>query len=181
MTDRDPTPTGNLEIARAQPEDLNSTLTLFDEAVAWLNRKGIPGQWGTEPFSSNPRFAQRLAAWIESGVLYTARRGGELLGVIAISPDAPRYAATEVQGRPGPAFYLEAFTTRRSEKGQGVGRALLEFAEAHARLQGAAWLRLDCWAGNPDLCAYYERAGYQPFGQCRLGEWVGQLFEKPVQ
>ena len=82
---------------------------------------------------------------------------------------------------PGPALYLEAFTTKRRHEGRSIGSTLLRWAERYAKAEGAAWLRLDCWAENEGLCAYYQRAGFLPCGQFQLGHWRGQFFEKALR
>lgn len=43
---------------------------------------------------------------------------------------------------------------------QGLGRRLLQAAEASARDAGAAQLWLDCWSGNDRALAFYTACGY---------------------
>lgn len=47
-------PGGELSIMLATRDDLYPVLKLFDEAVAWLNARGLANQWGSEPFSISP-------------------------------------------------------------------------------------------------------------------------------
>lgn len=178
---RTETPLGELEISAAAPGDLPEILTLFDEAVLWLNNKGITGQWGTTPFSAQPNMQQRLNRWIEAGDLFVGRVEGDLVGVLAVSEHIPEYAVSEWERRPARACYLEAFTTNRRYQGRGVGSALIKWAEAYSLERGVGRLRLDCWGENAALCAYYEGQGYTPCGDFRVGNWRGQLFEKAVQ
>ncbi len=48
-----------------------------------------------------------------------------------------------------------------AREGQGIGRALLDYAAAWAREHGAAALTLNVFPGNARARALYERAGYQ--------------------
>lgn len=46
-------------------------------------------------------------------------------------------------------------------EGQGIGRALLQYAEDWARNEGFPWLTLSVFAQNERARAVYERAGFQ--------------------
>lgn len=53
-------------------------------------------------------------------------------------------------------------------RGQGVGRALIEFLEAAAPQRGCTLIRLETGPYQPEALALYERMGYTrrgPFGQ----------------
>jgi GNAT superfamily N-acetyltransferase len=90
------------------------------------------------------------------------------------------YARVASSGR-GAGGYLEAFAVHRDHAGQGVGAALLAWAEAEAEEQGLGRLYLDCWAENLSLRAYYRRAGFCEIGTLALATWRGTLFEKALK
>lgn len=72
-------------------------------------------------------------------------------------------------------LYIETLAARRGWRRQGVGRALLRFAESLARELGRAWLGLTVTQGNTPAVALYEREGY------RRGHWrVAVLRGKPA-
>src|SRR5689334_22115890 len=118
-------PFGTLEISVAQPKDLSEVLGLFDDAVAWLNARGVTGQGGTTPFSAAPRSEPRFMGWITPGALFVARQEGRIVGCVALAEQPPTYAAHLWQTFPATAYYLEAFTTARDRAGEGIGTALL--------------------------------------------------------
>lgn len=163
-------------------DDLVNILALWDEAVAWLVAKGIEGQWGSTPFSQLPAMRERCLSWLRNGELFIAREGdaygGPIVATLALVATIPHYAASAWGPAPDKGLYLEAFTTARIRHGSGLGRALLTWAEAYTLEQGKTVLRLDCWAENEALQAYYRGAGFQPRGTFRLGNWEGQMFEK---
>jgi GNAT superfamily N-acetyltransferase len=171
---------GTLWIIPACAEDLPELLSLFDDAVAWLVRRGITQQWGTTAFSEIPQMHKRFMEWIDRGELFVARSDDKLVGTLALSKVAPHYVAHLWQSFPESACYLEAFTTTRSLVGQGIGQALLQWAEHYALQQGKNTMWLDCWADNHALCGYYQRAGFAPRSEFLVGEWRGQLFEKSL-
>lgn len=170
-----------LRITPAREEDLDEILALFDEAIEWLGARGLSGQWGTRPTSELPQMQNRFREWIERGSLFVARSDGELVGTVAVGAGVPAYAAEVLAPLPGPAFYLEAFATTRRHAGSGIGAQILSWAEEYTTRQGQRYLRLDCWADNPGLCAYYKRAGYRAIDEFFVGTWRGQLFEKAYQ
>lgn len=68
----------------------------------------------------------------------------------------------------GPAYgELKRMWVNPDYRGQGIGRAVLEFLEAQARLRGCARFTLETGVLQPEALTLYERAGYvrcAPFG-----------------
>lgn len=169
-----------LSITRASKEDLWPILSLFDEAVVWLNQRGREKQWGSEPFSASPALQEQFMGWINQETMFVARLAEDIVGSLALSPVAPPYIADRWESFPASAFYLEAFVTKRSLAGQGIGRALLRWAERYTRESARTTIWLDCWGENADLVRYYQRMGFVPRGEFMVREWRGQLFEKEL-
>lgn len=166
-------------IVPASRGDVPAIYAIFDGAVAWLVAKGISGQWGAAPLSQMDADQSRFNRWIDAEIFYVAKLGDQVVGTIILNPAPPHYAAAEWLAMPRQALYIEAFATARAYEGQGIGGRMLAWAADQARAQGINWLRLDCWAGNPDLRAYYARQGFTECGSCKSGEtWIGALFEK---
>ncbi|MGH2510147.1 MAG: GNAT family N-acetyltransferase [Ktedonobacteraceae bacterium] len=169
-----------ISIVPANNDDLLPILSLFDETVVWLNQRGLAGQWGTEPFSTSAKTRERFMGWIEHGAMFVARYQAGIVGTLVLNPTAPRYIADRWEHFPTSAFYLEAFVTARTLLYQGLGHALLQWAEQHARAVGKVTLWLDCWAENTALVHYYKEAGFTPRGEFGNATWRGQLFEKSL-
>jgi GNAT superfamily N-acetyltransferase len=167
-----------ISVVPATVDDLPAILTLFEEVQRWLAARGLEGQWGTRPISTIPAQMQRFHDWIAEGTLFAARIETEVVATHVLTATVPPYAQAPWQAFPMPALYIEAFVVSRRHAGSGIGLALLGWAEAVARRQNAAFLRLDCWAANDALCAYYRKAGFVPVGQIDIGTWPCQLFEK---
>jgi putative acetyltransferase len=68
----------------------------------------------------------------------------------------------------GPAYgELKRMWVNPDYRGQGIGRAVLDYLEAQARLRGCARFTLETGVRQPEALTLYERAGYQrcgPFG-----------------
>lgn len=172
--------TGRIKLRLADLGDLTAIVGLFDDSVAWLVEQGIERQWGTTPFSAVPERVERFKNWISEGVCYVATVGDEIVGTMVLTDGVPEYAKKVAENLPVPALYVEAFTTKRSYTGAGVGTVMLNWADHHTRTQGIKYLRLDCWADSPKLPGYYAGHGFIPLADFYVGEWRGQLFEKPL-
>ena len=57
---------------------------------------------------------------------------------------------------------------------------LVEHAARLAREHGASRLRVDCWAGVPELPAAYERLGFTRVGGFEVGDWAGAILTRPL-
>jgi GNAT superfamily N-acetyltransferase len=171
---------GAISVSQARKDDLLPVLSLFDEAVVWLNQRGIKKQWGTEPFSTSPHIHEQFMGWINREAMFVARLNDHIVGSLALNPAALSYIASRWESFPSSAFYLEAFVTSRALTGQNIGHALLQWAEHYTRESGRTTIWLDCWNENAVLVRYYQQMGFVPRGEFMVKEWRGQLFEKQV-
>lgn len=62
-----------------------------------------------------------------------------------------------------PLLNIHDIVVRREMRGLGVGRHLLDFAEAQARALGCCKLTLEVLSGNRTAIKSYENAGYRPY------------------
>jgi GNAT superfamily N-acetyltransferase len=151
------------------PADVDTVLGLLDEAVRWLTSRGRTGQWGTEPFSTNPKRVEQLAAWTDD--LHLAELDGVAVGAMALG-DAPSYAPPSDV----PEVYVTALVGSR--RGRGAGRLLLDHARAIALERGVDRLRVDCYAGDDrTLIGFYVSAGFTPTTPFTVDTWPGQVLE----
>jgi len=59
-------------------------------------------------------------------------------------------------------LYIDDLCIDEGERGQGVGRALFEYARAYAKELGCYNLTLNVWECNTGAKAFYERLGLVP-------------------
>ncbi len=100
---------------------------------------------------------ERCRDW--DGVLLVAERDGRIVGYACVYR---RYVSDELDDPPGEMGYLSDLVVADAARGAGVGRALLEAAEAEVRAIGGDTVRLSVLAGNERAREIYERAGYAP-------------------
>ena len=171
---RDRVVPGPFQIRTGSPGDAPLVLEMFDAAVRWLVARGLTEQWGTEPFSSDPKRVAAAAGWASGGGLRICETAGRPVAAMVLG-DAPPYVPQATE----PEVYVVALVTSRTPEARGAGRALLDTAEHEARAQGVRLLRVDCFAGNDGaLVRLYESAGYEPVAPFLVGEWPGQLLRR---
>jgi GNAT superfamily N-acetyltransferase len=165
---------GELTIRPGRSDDFAPLLAMFDEAVAWMVARGQPGQWGDQPWSTQPRRVARVRGFTQEG-LWIAECDGEPAGALKIGPTAPEYVPPAEE----PECYVQLLLTSRRHAGEGIGSALLDLARERTRQARLRLLRVDCWAGaGGRLVAYYVRNGFTPTDTFTVGDWPGQVLEQ---
>ncbi|RKT55100.1 GNAT family N-acetyltransferase [Saccharothrix australiensis] len=166
-----------MEIRRGGPADLPAIMAMLDGAVAWLDASGRTGQWGSEPWSADPRRAGRIADRVREDTVWIAEVDGEPAGALTHSPEPMDYVPAVDE----PELYVRLLVTSRAFTGLGVGAALLDHARDQARRQGIDLVRVDCYAGGDGrLVRYYRSRGFTPVETFTVGDWPGQLLSDRV-
>ncbi|KQW06598.1 acetyltransferase [Leifsonia sp. Root4] len=168
-------------LRRSVPADAPAVLRLFDEAIAWFVRIGNTGQWGTEPFTGQTLWEERVAEWCTGSESWVATQPE--LGVcgLLVLGDAGGYvpAATE------PELYVRSLIGSRDPRAKGTGRRLLALADERAADAGVGLLRVDCYAGGSgELIGFYESCGYTRTDTFTVEkdpqDWPGQVLARRI-
>ncbi|MDB5495517.1 MAG: family N-acetyltransferase [Phenylobacterium sp.] len=115
-----------------------------------------------------PALRADLAANPHARILMLRADDGALLGTVWLEP---------VEG--GETWYLGMLTIRPDLQTAGLGRSLLEGAEAHAQAAGARRIRMTVVAIRETLIAWYERRGYGLTGETRPWPYEDERFGQP--
>ncbi|HWM74293.1 MAG TPA: GNAT family N-acetyltransferase [Nocardioides sp.] len=155
-------------------DDTATVLGLLDDAVVWLNSRGITQQWGTRSFSGDPKRVAAAEGWVRSGRGVIAARDGLPAGVLVVG-EATAYVPPPTE----PELYVILLVAGRDPSARGVGHTLLRCAEAAGRELGVAGLRVDCYAGGDRaLVHFYESAGFTRTETFDVQGWPGQVLER---
>jgi ribosomal protein S18 acetylase RimI-like enzyme len=129
--------------------------------AGWLVEHGMSEQWGAEPPSSEAVFVARMSSWIKDGEAVVAiDPNGDVHGYAVTGSFPPPYLDPIVAKRAAEdAYYVYTVASRMRLESRGAARSLLMWAVEQARALGVTYLRLDCWAENAQLRAYYENLG----------------------
>jgi GNAT superfamily N-acetyltransferase len=159
-------------IRRGTDADFTETMRLMDEAIAWLAGQGRTGQWGSDPWSTNERIAGRLREEWDGNDPWVAEIDGRVVGAMLLGSGPLPY----IDPIEEPEVYLHLLVTDRSRKGSGIGAALVAKAKEEAAARGVDLIRVDCYGGDDrKLVSAYERMGFTPIRDFKVGEWPGQL------
>ncbi len=91
---------------------------------------------------------------------FVAELDGHLIGFVHLRPGLPQATAV-----PAPGVELERLYVQEPFVRQGIGRALLQRAEAAARDLGARTLWLTAWVHNHRALRFYAASGYRDVGR----------------
>ncbi|WP_248964504.1 GNAT family N-acetyltransferase [Sphaerisporangium perillae] len=155
-------------------------LALFDRAVEWLVALGLDGQWGSIPWSAQPKSVAGITRLSGSGGMRVAEIDGVPVGAMWLG-DAPDFVPAVCE----PEIFIDAFVVDRRYAGHHIGQVLLDQARTEATGRGIGLLRLDCWAGGDQkLIRYYERAGFTRAERFTLPHildgWEGQVLTQRI-
>jgi GNAT superfamily N-acetyltransferase len=164
-----------LEIRDGGSDDIDWLLGLFDEAVEWMVARGQSRQWGSRPFSGDPKRIAQAGGMIDSGGLRVAELDGEPVAALIVG-----IAPLHVPPPEAPELYINLLLSSRRHAGNRLGSALVRRAIAEARERDAEVLRVDCWAGAPSLVRWYRDQGFVPTGTFDVDGWSGQILAMPV-
>jgi GNAT superfamily N-acetyltransferase len=162
-------------IRRATPDDLHPVLSLFDSAIEWFKTFGNDEQWGTAPFSTQPRQIERVTQWLSQPGAWIAELPGlPTAGALVLGAKHDYIPAVDED-----EIYVRLLIGSHVPEAKGIGRALLAFADDQALSARTSLLRVDCYnGGSGSLPRFYESCGYRRTEQFLVGEWPGQVLER---
>jgi ribosomal protein S18 acetylase RimI-like enzyme len=147
-----------MQIEPATPDDLAAA------RAAYAHAREIQRQEGSTLW---PEFGDAsILAEIAAGRLLRVIDGGALVGVFSVAYDD---AAIWGERERGEHVYLHRIARAAGSSVRGLFGAVLAWALEHCRGLGRRGLRMDTWADNTALIAYYERQGFRVVGRRRIG------------
>ncbi|CAM3914722.1 GNAT family N-acetyltransferase [Cohnella lubricantis] len=149
-----------MNIVKADLNDLDSLMRLYQAAMNHLIHNGID-QWDEE-YPDRETLREDLEAGCLFGIV-----GGDsrYIGAIVMNEEEDTdYSAIPWEDARGKVLYLHRLVVHPDRQGQGIGRTLLQFAEATAANNGYSSIRLDAYSANPIALNLYERYGYSRRG-----------------
>jgi GNAT superfamily N-acetyltransferase len=146
-----------MDVRTAGPEDASAYVALAQAAQAWLQSRGL-GQYIP---AAHDEYAAMIRSRIESGTLFAVWEMGEAVAFFNLDPAPSLWWPAD----DAPALYLAGMVVARSARGRGVGKFIIRWCAAEAVRDGRRAVRLDCHAGNPWLCGYYESQWFELRGR----------------
>jgi ribosomal protein S18 acetylase RimI-like enzyme len=148
-----------VQVRAARPDDAPVVHDLVQSAYArYVSRIG------RRPGPMDHDYGEKVAR----GYVSVAEEAGRVVGLIVLIPASDHLLVENVAVDPG-------------SQGQGIGRALLAFAEAAARDAGFSTLRLYTHAAMTENLAFYPRLGYREVGRRTDSGFERVFFSKPLE
>ena len=122
-----------------------------DQAAALWEESGLVRAW------NDPRADIEAALACATSTILAARDGGRVVGTVMAGYDGHR----------GWLYYV---AVTPSQRGRGLGRALMTAAERWLAEQGARVIRLMVRAENEGVTSYYRSLGYEDSNMLVLGK-----------
>jgi GNAT superfamily N-acetyltransferase len=141
-----------MEIRRAIVEEVETYFELARAAQAWLRSRGL-GQYVP---AAHVEYADAIRARAEAGTLYAVRDDEAAVAFFSLDPAPSPWWPADGE----PVLYLAGMVVGRRARGRGVGGQIIRWCAHEATRRGCRFVRLDCHAGNPWLCRYYESQGF---------------------
>jgi len=162
-----------LTITQASPNDLPVVMAILDEAAAWLVAKGID-QW---PSPQPQGLWRKIERSIEASTVYVVYHEGheEPIATLRLEWNDGYWPEDAELGG-----YIHSLAIRTAAHGQGIGKAIIEWAKMEVQARGRHYLRLDCLARNPNLCGYYEKLGFSRVRELVDRDYTAALYQMQV-
>lgn len=159
----------NSQLKKATPTDLSELTTLINSAYRGdSSRKG----WTTEADllggirTSEASLAETIAQPNATILLHRDEATDALIGCVYLE-------------RKGDLMYLGMLTVAPEIQARGIGKKLLQEAEAHARSLGCRTAEMTVISRRAELIAWYERRGYALTGETRPFPMGDERFGQP--
>lgn len=148
----------DLVIEVATRDDLAAIRGVYDDARAFQRAQGslLWLDFGDES----------ILGQIDAGMLCRVMHGDDFAGVFTVAYEDPLLWGDRDRGE---HIYLHRIARAASFTGRGLVAAVIEWARAHCRAIGRRGLRMDTWASNDALLAFYARFGFEVVGHVRPG------------
>lgn len=147
-----------MEIERTMRDDLPSVLEIYRQARAYQYQQTGYG-WPEFPVS----FIE--AEIREKRHFRVLDEQGEIAGVLSVVYTEP-VIWNDSGGKE--ALYLHRMAIPNRYRGKSIAAKMIAWAVTEAGKQNRKYVRLDTWANNEMLTAYYQRLGFALIGKKQL-------------
>src|SRR5690606_30030474 len=104
-------------IRQASARDASAVVTMFDAAIDWFVEIGNTAQWGTTPFSRDPKRVDRVRSWCRApGAWLEVDEEGTALGALVLGDAHDYVPAPEL-----PELYVKVLISSRASRARGAG------------------------------------------------------------
>lgn len=147
----------SLAIVNSTSADIDTIFEFYDLAVAH-QKKVFHKHW--EGFS-NDLVLQEIAENRQYKILIN----GKTAGVFAVTFNDPQIWQERDQDA---AIYIHRIVTHPDFRGYGLVNEIILWAKEYAQANQLQYIRIDTWADNEKLLAYYTGCGFELVGSIKI-------------
>ena len=151
-SDRDPTPPGDVTISSAGTDDADRLADLWVDLAADQRRYGSHLEGG----ANREAIHETMLRHAVTDTVRLARRDGVVVGFVTFGVESGRYDQDVARGT------IHNVYVDPSDRGEGIGGALLAAAERELDSLGVGVVALEAMARNDAARSFYARHGYAP-------------------
>lgn len=164
-----------IKLISAKPSEIQTAFELLKHASEKLEGKGIK-QWD---YWQNP--PQEKIDWVNAGFkagefYFIKNEENDTLGIVRMLDEDQLYWGRQTEK----AKYIHSLVVHEDFAGLAIGKQVVQMIEQVARNTGCDFLRLDCDASNPKLCAYYTKQEFKKVGEKKLPLGIYNLYQKEI-
>jgi ribosomal protein S18 acetylase RimI-like enzyme len=145
----------SLQIRKVGLDSLPAILGILQETALWLQDKGID-QW--QPFLDAEEAKNIVTKRFGEGEVFLGFLDRVPVATITLQWRDEFWAEMGLDAESG---YIHTMAVSRSHAGLGLGKELLDWAQAYFSEAGKLRMRLDCIEKNLRLCRYYDQLGFK--------------------
>lgn len=147
----------NIQIHNSQQNDIDTIFEFYDMAVAH-QKKVFNKHW--QGFSR-----ELVKTEIAENRQYKILVDGELAAIFAVTFNDPEiWEEKDAQ----PSIYIHRIVTHPSFRGYGFVNQIIIWAKEYAQNNKIEFIRMDTWADNEKLLAYYTGCGFNHVGSIEI-------------
>lgn len=151
-----------LQIANSTTADIDTIFEFYDMAIAH-QKKVFHKHW--QGFSLD-----LVKQEIEEERQYKILIDGQVASIFAVTFNDPQiWEEKDAQ----PSIYIHRIVTHPDFRGYGFVNLIIDWAKEYAQQNQIEFIRMDTWADNEKLLAYYTGCGFSHVGSIQIKENSG--------
>ncbi len=148
-----------LHFSIATDADAESIASLRTAVAERLTQIHGPGPWSWKVTAKGVRYSLRASR------VLVARDGDDIVGTLNLATKKPWAIDVAYFTAVPKSLYLTAMAVAADRQRTGIGRSLIEQAQAMARTWPADAIRLDAYDANAGAGEFYAKCGFRKVGR----------------
>ncbi len=146
-----------MQVVNSSATDINTIFEFYDMAVAH-QKKVFNKHW--QGFS-----LALVTQEVEENRQYKILVDDKVAAIFAVTFNDPQIWGEKDEQ---PSIYIHRIATHPDFRGYGFVNKIIDWAKGYAKRNAIAYIRMDTWADNEKLLAYYTGCGFDHVGSIKI-------------